>query len=70
MHVAKTQSLLKKHYRDKVFQDLAVKIGMDCDKGHLKLTLSAYDPDDIIQIPVSRVTRELGIGSSGKPING
>ena len=41
---------------------------MDYGKGHLKMTLSLYDPDDIIQIPASRVTRELGIGASGKPI--
>lgn len=42
-----------------------MKIGIDFGKGHLKMTLSLYNPEDLLQPPSKRVTREIGIGASG-----
>ena len=44
--------------------DVQVKVGLDGGKGHLKLILSLYEPDNL-QVNKrghSRVTRDLGIG--------
>lgn len=43
-----------------------MKIGIDFGKGHLRMILSLYNPEDILQPPSKRVTRENGIGASGK----
>nr|XP_047127450.1 uncharacterized protein LOC124808429 [Hydra vulgaris] len=43
---------------------MASKFCLDFGKGHLKLTLTLYDPDDLTFIRTSsRVTRKRGIGS-------
>ena len=45
--------------------DLSLKVGLDGGKGHLKMILTMYEPDRVLDNKVarSRVTREAGIGS-------
>ena len=45
--------------------DLTVKVGVDSGKGHLKMILSLYDPDNlqVNKCAADRVTRKDGIGS-------
>ena len=45
---------------------MAVIIGIDYGKGHLKLMLNLFDPDDSIQLARSCVTREDGLGVTVK----
>ena len=45
--------------------DLSLKVGVDGGKGHLKMILTMYEPDRVLDNKVARnrVTREAGIGS-------
>ena len=47
--------------------DLVYKVGLDGGKGHLKMVLSMYDPDRVLDNlgGGGRVSRDLGIGSGG-----
>ena len=48
--------------RNEAYQEMSVKLGMDAGKGHLKLTLTLYDPDNILDFDViERATRKKGI---------
>ena len=47
------------------FTDMVEKVGMDSGKGHLRLVLTLYDEEDLLDFSTgSRVTRQEGIGSS------
>ena len=54
------------YFRDVVYQDMSVKIGIDNGKGHLKMTLTLYDPDNQIRTKTGRVKMTDGIGQKGK----
>ena len=45
--------------------DLSLKVGVDGGKGHLKMILTMYEPDRVLdnRVTRNRVTREAGIGS-------
>ena len=46
------------------FTDMAQKIGMDFGKGHLRMVLTMYDDEDLLNISTKeRITRAEGIGS-------
>ena len=50
--------------RDQSISQLCDKIGIDSGQGHLRMTLTLYDPDNVTHLPSnqSRTTREQGIG--------
>ena len=50
--------------RDLDISDVVLKIGLDGGKGHLKMILTIFDPNNVLKVDQGgRVTREYGIGS-------
>ena len=45
------------------FTDMAQKVGMDSGKGHLRMVLTMYDEDELMNNTKDRVVRSGGIGS-------
>ena len=46
------------------FGDFKLKVGIDKGRGHLKMVLSLYNPDEVVKVKEEgRVTMQMGIGS-------